>query len=103
MTYKIKDIISTAKEKNLTEKKVKDFFNIGLKLGFFKVVGNEADNLIYESCNPDHATTNTVLLNEQKKEQPVPQPNQKGSVPAPVGNKVTSGWSNPFGGTSWGR
>jgi hypothetical protein len=23
-------------------------------------------------------------------------------IPAPVGNKVTSGWSNPFGGTSWG-
>ena len=25
-----------------------------------------------------------------------------GPIPAPVGNKVTSGWSNPFGGTSWG-
>lgn len=23
-------------------------------------------------------------------------------IPAPVGNRVTTGWSNPFGGTSWG-
>ena len=83
----------------LGEKKVKDFFNIGLKLGFFKVVGNQDDQLIYESCNPDSATSNTVLLNEDKKQQPVQQP----STAAPVGNKVTSGWSNPFGGTSWGK
>lgn len=26
-----------------------------------------------------------------------PQP-----IPANIGNKTTSGWSNPFGGTSWG-
>jgi hypothetical protein len=26
-----------------------------------------------------------------------PQP-----IPANVGNNVTTGWSNPFGGTSWG-
>jgi len=100
MTYKIKDIISSAKEKNISEKKVKDFFNTGLKLGFFKVVGNESDNLIYETCNPGQATSNTTLLNEEKKNDVV-QP--KGSVAAPVGNKVTSGWSNPFAGTSWGK
>lgn len=29
-----------------------------------------------------------------------PQPPQP--IPANVGNKVTTGWSNPFGGTSWG-
>lgn len=103
MTYKIKDILSSAKEKNLTEKKLKDFFNIGLKLGFFKVVGNQDDQLIYESCNPNDATSNTVLLNEDKKEQPVQQQIQKPSNAAPVGNRVTTGWSNPFGGTSWGK
>lgn len=27
---------------------------------------------------------------------------QQGPIPAPVGNKVTTGYSNPFGGTSWG-
>ena len=99
MTYKIKDILSSAKEKKIAEKKVKDFFNTGLKLGFFRVVGNEGDDLIYENCSPNDASTNTVLLNEDKKQQPA----QKGPTPAPVGNKVTSGWSNPFGGTSWGR
>lgn len=26
-----------------------------------------------------------------------PQP-----IPAPIGNKTSSGWNNPFGGTSWG-
>jgi len=31
--------------------------------------------------------------------RPVPTNQPK---PAAVGNKVTSGWSNPFGGTSWG-
>lgn len=29
-----------------------------------------------------------------------PQPPQ--AIPANVGNNVTTGWSNPFGGTSWG-
>ena len=28
---------------------------------------------------------------------------QKNPIAAPVGNQVTTGWSNPFGGTSWGR
>ncbi len=26
----------------------------------------------------------------------------KGPQGAPVGNRVTTGWSDPFGGTSWG-
>lgn len=29
-----------------------------------------------------------------------PQPPQ--AIPANIGNNVTTGWSNPFGGTSWG-
>lgn len=29
-----------------------------------------------------------------------PQPQQP--IPANFGNKTTTGWSNPFGGTSWG-
>ena len=34
---------------------------------------------------------------------PVPPANNNDlSRPAPVGNQVTSGWSNPFGGTTWG-
>lgn len=37
-------------------------------------------------------------LPETKNE--TPQPPQ--AIPANVGNTTTSGWSNPFGGTSWG-
>lgn len=29
-------------------------------------------------------------------------PEPSGPIPANVGNKTTTGWSNPFGGTSWG-
>lgn len=32
--------------------------------------------------------------------QNTPQPPQ--AIPANVGNNVSTGWSNPFGGTSWG-
>lgn len=31
-----------------------------------------------------------------------PEPVKEGKRPVAVGNKVTLGWSNPFGGTSWG-
>jgi len=30
------------------------------------------------------------------------QPQKPTPIPAEVGQKTTSGWSNPFGGTSWG-
>lgn len=33
---------------------------------------------------------------------PPPQPPQENPHAARVGNRVSSGWSNPFGGTSWG-
>ena len=33
---------------------------------------------------------------------PVSNSIQNKPIPAEVGNKVTTGWSNPFGGTSWG-
>lgn len=31
----------------------------------------------------------------------MPQPNN-GPIPANIGNNITTGWGNPFGGTSWG-
>lgn len=33
---------------------------------------------------------------------PVVNPSLNQPIPANIGNKTTSGWSNPFGGTSWG-
>lgn len=101
MTYKIKDIIDN--NKNLSKKKIEDFFKTGLELGVFKVSGNEGGEIIYESVTSENKTTDTVLLNEVEKDKPQPvSENDSGIRPAPVGNKVTTGWSNPFGGTSWG-
>ena len=34
--------------------------------------------------------------------QKTPEPEQSGPIAAKMGNNTTSGWSNPFGGTSWG-
>jgi hypothetical protein len=30
------------------------------------------------------------------------QPQKPSPIPAEMGQKITTGWSNPFGGTSWG-
>lgn len=61
------------------------------------------------------ADSNKIVHKEEKKIDPqserreyqpetTPDPSMSGNdpIPAPIGNKVTSGWSNPFGGTSWG-
>lgn len=101
MNYKIKDIIEN--NKNLSKKKIEDFFKTGLELGVFKVSGNEGGEIIYENVTLENKKSDTVLLNEVEKDQPKPvQQENDGIKPAPVGNKVTTGWSNPFGGTSWG-
>jgi 6-pyruvoyltetrahydropterin/6-carboxytetrahydropterin synthase len=39
---------------------------------------------------------------EEQKIEPVQHVEPTGPKPVPVGNRVTSGWSNPFAGTSWG-
>lgn len=105
MTYKIKDILSL---KKFEKEKVEQFFQFGLELGIFKVVGNEGSEIIYENNDPSVATTNQVLLNEEKKpenkeQKPESSHANEGSKPARVGNVVTSGFGNPFAGTSWGN
>jgi 6-pyruvoyltetrahydropterin/6-carboxytetrahydropterin synthase len=40
--------------------------------------------------------------NEEKPHQKISEPSKREPLPASFGNKVTTGWSNPFGGTSWG-
>ncbi len=103
MTYKIKDIIEQEKNKNFSKEKIEEFFKTGLELGVFKVSGNEGSELIYENVTEQTEKGETVLLNEVEKDEPKPiQQAESGIKPAPVGNKVTTGWSNPFGGTSWG-
>ena len=117
MILNTKSYIEEAAKKNITEQQLETFFKIGLELNIFRVVGNEGSNLIYETNDNQTATGNEVLLNEQGEKNPVeiknhdvaenlPEPKkteESSSRPAPVGNTVTSGWSNPFGGTSWGK
>ena len=106
MIYKINEIYDNVKGKKISLKKIKDFFSLGLELGIFKVSGNEGGEIIYENHDNKSSTSNQVLLNEQKKEEPKPvqqQMNQDGPRPAQVGNKITSGFGNPFAGTSWGN
>lgn len=52
---------------------------------------------ILPSCN-DPKPNNVISLQNSEVNN-VPQNTPR---PAAVGNKVTTGWSNPFGGTSWG-
>ncbi len=49
------------------------------------------------------------IKNSQEKETVNPfgvdlnkMPNASEPIPANIGNTTTTGWSNPFGGTSWG-
>jgi len=48
--------------------------------------------------------TSTAVVEETvtPSPEPQPQPVQEGPRGATVGSKVTTGWSNPFAGTSWG-
>ena len=117
MILNTKSYVEEAAKKNITEQQLETFFKIGLELNIFRVVGNEGSNLIYETNDNQTATGNEVLLNEQCEKNPVeiknhdvaenlpvPKKTEESSLrPAPVGNTVTSGWSNPFGGTSWGK
>jgi len=114
MILKIKDILAENSEKKITSEKLKEFFSLGLELGIFKVIGNEGSEIIYETNENKTATGHEILLNEAGKENPIKinienhdltknVQNEKGSRPANVGNSVTSGFSNPFAGTSWGK
>jgi hypothetical protein len=120
MIIKLKNYKNEAKNKNITEQQLESFFKIGLELNIFRVIGNEGSQLIYET-NENHTTTGPeILLNESGKKNPIEiknhdvaenfldpkkteQTKNQGSRAAPVGNTVTTGWNNPFGGTSWGK
>lgn len=120
MILRIDNYKEEAKKKNITEQQLENFFKIGLELNVFRVVGNEGSQLIYETNENQTATGPEILLNESGKNNPIEiknhdvaenmpepkkteEPSPQGSRPAPVGNTVTTGWSNPFGGTSWGK
>jgi 6-pyruvoyltetrahydropterin/6-carboxytetrahydropterin synthase len=52
--------------------------------------------------NSEGNTTTVQPLEQIPTEQSQPEQTNSGYRPAVVGNKVTKGLSNPFGGTSWG-
>lgn len=73
-----------------------------------EVFEHELNSAIYEkqsaancTCKEEKFDTPLRTLEEIKIEQQPPS-DPPNPYAAPVGNKVTSGWSNPFGGTSWG-
>jgi 6-pyruvoyltetrahydropterin/6-carboxytetrahydropterin synthase len=61
---------------------------------------HEKNSALYvknSSCCKDKLPAKEVIEQEY-----VQQPSGNEPIPARIGNKVTSGWSNPFAGTSWG-
>lgn len=115
MILKAKNYTDLIREKNIFPDQLETFFKVGLDLGIFRVIGNEGSEIIYETNDNQTVTGPQVLLNEKEKivnfdmAKDMPEPKktepveQSGSKPAPVGNSVTSGFSNPFAGTSWGK
>lgn len=115
MILKAKNYLTLIKEKNIFPDQLDTFFKVGLDLGIFRVIGNEGSDIIYETNDNQTITGPQVLLNEKEKvvnfdmAKNLPEPKktesleQSTSKPAPVGNSVTSGFSNPFAGTSWGK
>jgi 6-pyruvoyltetrahydropterin/6-carboxytetrahydropterin synthase len=63
-----------------------------------EIVEDAAQNKKEEPQEP----SNQEKTNEEKPHQKISEPSKREPVPASFGNKVTTGWSNPFGGTSWG-
>jgi len=62
---------------------------------------HEQNSAIYEnSTYPAQESKQEVV--EQSTPAPEPQQEDKNTRAASVGNKVTTGWSDPFAGTSWG-
>ena len=73
-----------------------------LKKNEDSVLANYIDNCLkeYEAKNSkQEVLENPFGVNLQP---PVANPPSNQPIPANIGNKTTSGWSNPFGGTSWG-
>jgi hypothetical protein len=115
MILKLKNYHEMSKIKNISEENLNNFFKTGLELGIFRVIGNEGSEILYETNDNPTITGPQILLNEKEKiinfdiAKNLPEPKKTESdellqsKPAPVGNTITSGFSNPFKGTSWGK
>jgi len=70
----------------------------------YQISDKKTDECKSKCCKKEEPTLPSVI---EKAEEPVPLQTQSnipapGPQPAQFGNKVTTGWSNPFAGTSWG-
>ena len=54
----------------------------------------------YDQSYNESQLENPFGVDLSKMPEPINQAPQP--IPANIGNNVTTGWSNPFGGTSWG-
>ncbi len=69
-----------------------------------EVFEHEENSAIYEKINTEVSKEKATVteIAAQPVQVKLEAPNQEAIKPANFGNNVTSGWSNPFGGTSWG-
>jgi hypothetical protein len=92
---------------------VKERTNDRVNVARVEVWEHEKNSAIFEQqkcggcCNKNKkqeaVEEKPVPVEEIKLQSPEPQPvNNPDPYAARVGNKVTTGWSNPFAGTSWG-
>ena len=81
------------------------------KVEVFEHEGNSAiyqkDCKSHNTCNSKNAAEKETVPNHVELESLINNSDLKstsnGPQPAPLTNKVTTGWSNPFEGTSWGN
>lgn len=67
------------------------------------IFSEEKSKCCTKKCNVEvDSTLEPALHAEEIKLEVPPPPKPEKSTAARVGNHVTSGWSNPFAGTSWG-
>jgi len=66
---------------------------------------HEKNSAVYSPAKAATEPEKFVAEQYEFKLETTPEPEQHytGPRPASVGNKVSTGWGNPFGGTSWGK
>lgn len=91
------------------KKTIKKDFKVELK----KLIAKHEDSILAKyinDCLNDYDNNNHTIQSENpfgvdlsKMPEVLPNTSQPPqAIPANVGNTVTTGWSNPFAGTSWG-
>jgi 6-pyruvoyltetrahydropterin/6-carboxytetrahydropterin synthase len=88
-----------------TDNYVKYHSNKRVWCGKVEVFEHEKNSAIFkkiESSVKEVSLSSKTVEAKHVELKPVSNIPPSGPIPAAVGNTVTEGWSNPFGGTSWG-